>query len=442
MQYPNIGAPSPQEIYDALKMIPNNAQGKQMLGQLAQQGKQTGSIEGGIATALLNSYNKAQQVTPPPPQGQVVDQVIQSAQATSPTFPATAMPGALALHAAQPPMSPDMQGIAMPGLEDVAQQNAQQMATGGIVALAQGGPVREFDWGGVADLAQDSPWMGGMPDVPEAPDTTAIEQDYFAAPEVHAPTTRTTAAGESKHAGIEEKINRLGELYDAPPNILAEMISKHEKDAADRKKFNAFEAIASGLSGYLGSYGSGAHRAGAGLASMLSTMGSQRKAESEDEATMEAYRYKQAMQPYEIHKDLVNQVLTAQTASDKAAAEAQLKMWEAKYRRETELMQGKQAGEYGVRGHEIAAEASKYSADVKAGGKNAWDKSKLTGPAKASIIAALINQGMDIDEIKTRYPELAGMVDAGEGRAQQTSSFSDWRPIKGLNYGWLSGGSK
>jgi len=54
MQYPNVGAPSPQEIYEGLKMIPNNAQGKQMLGQLAQQGKQTGSIEGGIATAILH----------------------------------------------------------------------------------------------------------------------------------------------------------------------------------------------------------------------------------------------------------------------------------------------------------------------------------------------------------------------------------------------------
>ena len=60
--------------------------------------------------------------------------------------------------------------------------------------------------------------------------------------------------------------------------------------------------------------------------------------------TIEGYRYKAAMQPYEIHKDLVNQVLTAQTAHDKAAAEAQLKMWEKKYQRETELMTGQQTG--------------------------------------------------------------------------------------------------
>ena len=327
MDYPNVMAPSPQEIYDGLKMIPNDQQGKLRLSQIAQQGKQSGSVEGGIAAALLNSYNQVQP-SPPPPQGQVVDQVIAQAQ---------------------PPMQfdPSMLGLAAPGLEQAAQQNAQQMAAGGIVALAEGGPVRGFGWGGVADLPEA--WGQGMPDVPEAPDITAVKQDYFSAPEAPeatnteaaAPTRRTVGAGESPRHSIDEQIDRLGQLYDAPPDILAEMISRREHDVAKREKMNAFEAIASGLSGYLSSYGSGAHRAGAGLASMLGTMGAQQKQAAEDEATIEGYRYKAAMQPYEIHKDLVNQVLTAQTAHDKAAAEAQLKMWEAKYNRETEYIDRK-----------------------------------------------------------------------------------------------------
>ena len=128
MDYPNVMAPSPQEIYDGLKMIPNDQQGKLRLSQIAQQGKQSGSVEGGIAAALLNSYNKMQ---PPatPPQGQVVDQVIAQAQ---------------------PPMQfdPNMLGLAAPGLEQAAQQNAQQMAAGGIVALAEG--ARFVDLVGVA----------------------------------------------------------------------------------------------------------------------------------------------------------------------------------------------------------------------------------------------------------------------------------------------------
>ena len=59
MNYPNVMAPSPQEIYEGLKMIPNNQQGKQMLGQLAQQGKQTGSVEGGIADRKSTRLNSS-----------------------------------------------------------------------------------------------------------------------------------------------------------------------------------------------------------------------------------------------------------------------------------------------------------------------------------------------------------------------------------------------
>ena len=85
MNYPNVMAPGPQEIYESLKMIPNTPQGKQMLSGLVQQGQQTGSVEGGIAAALLNSYNKAQPA-PPAPQGTVANQVVAQAQPPMPMF--------------------------------------------------------------------------------------------------------------------------------------------------------------------------------------------------------------------------------------------------------------------------------------------------------------------------------------------------------------------
>ena len=431
MDYPNVMAPSPQEIYDGLKMIPNDQQGKLRLSQIAQQGKQSGSVEGGIAAALLNSYNQMQP-SPPPPQGQVVDQVIAQAQ---------------------PPMQfdPSMLGLAAPGLEQAAQQNAQQMAAGGIVALAGGGPVRGFGWGGVADLPEA--WGQGMPDVPEAPDTSAIEQDYFSAPEATnteaaAPTRRTVGAGESPRHSIDEQIDRLGQLYDAPPDILAEMISRREHDAAKREKMNAFEAIASGLSGYLSSYGSGAHRAGAGLASMLGTMGAQQKQAAEDEATIEGYRYKAAMQPYEIHKDLVNQVLTAQTAHDKAAAEAQLKMWEKKYERDTEYMKQQ---------HQTAREEmqNRTSIDVGAGHDAATiEAAKIrgdVGPGGITWNQALVAAGQDIKnqdyddprEAQRVRTELANMYftqGRGTGSPAQQTSTSFGQPVQlggGKYTGWL-----
>ena len=450
MQYPNVGAPSPQEIYDALKMIPNNQQGKAQLSQLAQQGKQSGSIEGGIATALLNSYNKAQP-TPPPPQGQVVDQVIQSAQNTAPTFPLSAAQGAMALYP-----DPNMQGLAMPGLEGVAQQNAQQMATGGIVALAQGGPVREFDFGGVADLAQDSPWMGGLPDVPEAPDTTAVEQDYFSAPEPHPAemlstiTSRNVGKGESKRPSVEEQVNAFGELYGDMPDVAAQLISEHEHKQAQRAKFNMFENIASGLAGYLGSYGSGQHRAGAGLASMMATMGEHRRSEDEGQTALDALRVKSAMQPYEIRKDLIHQVMTARTAQDKAQAEADLEMWKAKYVRDTEEMKQK----YGITKEDMQnktslgvaekhAAATRYSAD---------QRSDKTGPAgmtwnqayeRAEKQVLTDPAYMKLEKSRPMIDTLAqqfynkGRVDGSAPSSQATNS--SWAPIPGLNYGYLSG---
>jgi hypothetical protein len=426
MQYPNVGAPSPQEIYEGLKMIPNNAQGKQMLTQLAQQGKQTGSIEGGIATAILNSYNKAQP-TPPPPQGQVVDQVLAQAQP-------------------QPMFDPNAMGIAAPGLEQMAQQNAQQMATGGLVALAQGGPVREFGIGGLTDA-----WMGGMPDVPEAPDTTQYENDYFSAPEAHPAemlstvTSRNVGKGESDKPSFEERVNKLGELYGDMPDVAAQLISEHEHRQAQRSKFNMFENIASGLAGYLGSYGSGEHRAGAGLASMMATMGEHRRAEDEGQTALDALRVKSAMQPYEIRKDLIHQVQSAQTAHDKAQAEATLKAYELDQQRKTEMMKQ----QFGLTKEEMQNAASKEVANIHANAQvraamERINREGLTGGNRTSLYNSILdmaaNGEIDPNEVETYYNEAIRRVGptGGAGAPAQTSSPAGQQvQLGGGKTGWL-----
>jgi hypothetical protein len=401
MNYPNFDAPSPQEIYDGLKMIPNSPQGKQMLSQLAQQGKQTGSVEGGIAAALLNSYNKMQ---PPaaPPQGQVVDQVIAQAQ---------------------PPVDPNMMGLAMPGLENVAQQSAQQMATGGIVALADGGLVRGFEEGGsteaypswgtnwtLNDLAQQAwDWgttpIGGPSERVRPPseaeyyrDTEAspakqreldkaagmsgfsalspelLDKTYDDALEVSpelsldredkgVPSLLDAAKVLSHEGGIgdikkaktekkaEEKaiepaatkeVKAASPSFDeqmaayikalgVPPNVAAEMISQQEHRKAQREKMNVFETIASGLSGYLSSYGSGAHRAGAGLASMLGTMGEHRREEDKAEESLDALRREQMMHEYSVRHPIAAHLISQMEASKAAGAKSAAEMAKVQY---------------------------------------------------------------------------------------------------------------
>ena len=423
MQYPNVQAPSPQEIYDGLKMIPNTPEGKQRLGQLAQQGKQTGSIEGGIATAILNAYNKAQ-ATPPPPQGQVVDQVLAQTQQSAPP-------------------NPNMMGIAAPGLEQVGQQSAQQMATGGIVALAGGGPIRGFFDGGISDA-----WMGGMPNVPEAPDTSAYEQDYYSAPEEHPaadlPTTtsRTVGAGESDKPSLEERIDRLSEIYGDMPDIAAELISDYEHRQAKQAKMNVFENIASLMGGYLGSYGSGAHRAGAGITSMLATMGEHRRSEDESQAKIDALRVKSAMQPYEIHKDLVNQVLTAQTAADKAKAEANLETFKLMYGRGTEQMKQEAESQ-----RSAASDASRQAvaeisanAQVRAAMERVRQDGGLTGGNRASLynsIARMAANGeIKSDEVEPYFNEAVRMV-TGAGASQTSRPTGQQVQLSGGQIGWL-----
>jgi len=411
MQYPNVGAPSPQEIYDGLKMIPNTQQGKQMLTNIAQQGKQSGSVEGGIATALLNSYNQADQArqAPPAPQGTVADQVITQAQPPMPQYGA------------------NMMGLATPGLEQAGQQQvAQRMATGGIVALAGGGQVPGYADGGGVQLSEDMPtdWgnygafnplPGADPDTGLLPPTmyemrgarvgrggtpasdmtdidlvatrgrgasahhpsAAAEHGSFITPEMftretnpwdysndipmNAPPTmpgmreRDTSGGpttpetpaprrqamppaggqtvtppaptttETKAASpsLDEQINRMQQVLGVPPDVAAELISQREHDHAKSQKMNVFENIAAGLAGYLGTYGSGAHRAGAGLAYMLGNMGTQRKEEDKYQSDIDALRRESALLPYTSHHEAALKTLADIASRQSAAAKQQ-----------------------------------------------------------------------------------------------------------------------
>lgn len=403
MQYPNIGAPSPEEIYRSLSMIPNSPEGKQKLGQLAAQGKQSGGIEGGIATAILNSYNKADQAkqAPPPPQGTVSDAVIAQAQS-------------------QAPPDPSMAGIAAPGLEQMAQQQAaQRMATGGIVALAHGGPVRTFADGGLSEA-----WGAGMPDVPEAPDTTAYQLDLLRPPATHSADTELTAppettsrhvsGGDSNNASYEERLQHMETLYGVPPDVAAELLSKHEHNNAQRSKMNTFENIAAGLAGYLGTYGSGQHRVGAGIASMLGTMGEHRRDEDKEEATLDAYRAKSMMMPYEQRKNILDQLISSDTATAKEYRAAVMEMKKLGFGRDTEAM--KKA--YDLKDREMASETAENVAHIQADAhtRAAMLKSAGINPAQvkgsdlAGILKAFLDQGYEGDEIKKAFPEMADLL--------------------------------
>ena len=133
-RYPNIPA-SPSDMYAAYKNLPDVPGGLQALQNIVNQHKNDGLPNGSIALSILNAANQAK-APPPMPQGTVADQVM--AQAA-------------------PPMDPNMMGLAAPGLEQYAQ--GPGMATGGLVALAMGGPVQGYSGLDGSDVHfSESPW--------------------------------------------------------------------------------------------------------------------------------------------------------------------------------------------------------------------------------------------------------------------------------------------
>lgn len=377
----NIGNPSPQEIFDSYSQIPNTAQGKQMLSQLAQAFKNSGDMRGSIATSILNSYN-SQQAAPPPPQGQVVDQVV--AQAEPPSW---------------------QQGIAAPGMAA-----PQGMAAGGLVAFANGGGISspwDLDSFGLqapdtsmyeADLAQQE-----LPEIPEEEEETEeLPVSRSLAPQVKAPKS------------FDSQLQGMMDLYGVPPDVAAELVSKREHNMAKRQKFNTFENIAAALGGYLSSYGTGAHRAGVGITSMLASMGQHEREDRADEEMLDALRMKSATMPYEFRKGLIDQLLAIEAAQGKAdrayREKVALKGMEQKGREDIEKMRGASAKE--IAGFRAAAAGPKGQltpavlANLKAKAMEMAQKTigyEHKGPEEQRRIEAEKFQQV----LKTDYPELS-----------------------------------
>lgn len=430
MDYPNVMAPSPQEIYASLKSIPNTPQGKQMLSQLVQQGQKTGSVEGSIAAALLNNYNNAQPPAPMP-QGNVSQQVVARAQ---PAMPA-----------------PSMMGIGAPGLEQMAQQqHAQRMATGGLVAFAHGGNVRGFDEGGLAGLS--NAWSAGAPQVPGADSTMDFIGDLQNTPtaaqtpaQLPDPTQgaaprRTLGAGDSGHHSMDERIDKYMSYYGVMPDVAAELAAQHDKRKAEGSGERALNNALSMAAGYLSSYGSGQHRLGAGLASLVGTMGAQQAEDAKEQELMDKLYAQSRMQPYTQRASAVNTLLSSDTAMAKQAREEMQKQWEAQYGRGTELgkigaqnigemakVQAQIAGGKDIQG--MRGESAENVANIQARARQAEALAKkggMTPSAAASIAGAILAADPNVDNFAQNYPALMQVVKGQLGGYTPFNEGSDW----------------
>jgi len=202
----------------------------QQLQAVAQQVQGNPQSPEALALAMATQFQQeARQPHPAPPQGTVLQQKLASIAPQGPGIGAVA-PNQMAFNQAaqQDPMR--NAGIG------AAPENTPQMATGGLVSLAQGGPVRGYAGGGYLDVphpklsSHETSWgpswtLDNLVDIDDTPSQSA--QDYYKTTEPSPSKRRELSAAKLGHndtqsedqtpidaAGLSEAINATNQNPD------------------------------------------------------------------------------------------------------------------------------------------------------------------------------------------------------------------------------------
>ena len=340
------------EAFEALKYNPRATQA------LLQQQKQSSGAAPGpqtLAAAAAANYQKSMQAPPPqqPPQQSVIDELTQQPQ----------MP----------------MGLEAPYLEDFAQQQQQQrMATGGIVALAHGGPVQGYADGGLFDDADfsymDEPFSAQLSSygvTPFSEGDTSAPQEPKPRQELEAPKKT-----DGSHASYEDQIGYIQKILGTPPDVSAEIKGQLEKRMAHEGNVNLIKDIAAGIGGFLGTRGYGQERVGAGIMNALQSSAIHGKEESDMQDKIDALQLKSTMQPYESRHQAATLFLQNQQKLREAQAAAAARQAELSFQRDTALSGKKIAGEYGLEAQRLSGDSRVKAAAV--GGMSRGNQGQLT----------------------------------------------------------------
>ena len=360
------------EAFEALKYNPRATQA------LLQQQKQSSGAAPGpqtLAAAAAANYQKSMQAPPPqqPPQQSVVDELTQQPQ----------MP----------------MGLEAPYLEDFAQQQQQQrMATGGIVALAHGGPVQGYAHGGLFDDADfsymDEPFSAQL----SSYGVTPFSEGDTSAPQQPRPKQELEAPKKADGSPLsyEDQISYVQKVLGVPPDVSAEIKGQLEKRMAHEGNVNLIKDIAAGIGGFLGTRGYGQERVGAGIMNALQSSAIHGKQESDMQDKIDALQLKSMMLPYESRHQAGTLVLQNQQKLREAQAAAAAKQAEQAYERGTKFGTEQLQGEYGLKKEGLQGKSQMEIAQMKANAdlkleaaKAAMARGELTGTNKTAILNQL-----------------------------------------------------
>ena len=358
--------------FEALKYDPHATQ-----QLLQQQQKNPGGAQGPetLAAAAAANYQKSMHTPPPqqPPQQTVVAGLTQQPQ----------MP----------------MGLEAPNLEDFAQQQHQQrMATGGIVALAHGGPVQGYAGGGLLDDADFSYMDEPLSAQLSSYGATPFSEGDTSAPQPPQPRQELEAPkkADGSHLSYEDQISYIQKVLGTPPDVSAEIKGQLEKRMAHEGNVNLIKDIAAGFGGFLGTRGYGQERVGAGIMNALQSSAIHGKEEGDMQDKIDALHLKSMMLPYESRHQAGTLLLQSQQKIREAQAAAAARQAELSFQRDTSLSGKKIAGEYGLEAQRLSGDSRVKAAALSGMGRG--NQGQLTDNQAWQIAADKVDPALKFSD--------------------------------------------
>lgn len=350
----------------------------QQMQIVTQQVQQNPNSPEAIALAMASQYQQqARAPQPQAPQGTILEQKLAQFQQTAGPaqggLPAVGQNQMNLQQAAQQdPMRNAGIGIAPENTEAPPEPQEQTAATGGIVALAEGGQIRQFDTGG----ATSTQGLGSLDRFAKPDDTDIGYEGPYEEPvktkiarldPAETPANpNSSAAKDAASPTAKEAIAQYRELLGSEADLSEEvsMAKDMAKEAGRDKNMNA---MIQGIGGMLSAktpYTSQAVGAGllAGASGYAQGATEERSAQKDLMALQAAH--KKALVSGD--REAATMYLNSMAKQQEAAAAAKAKQQEIFAQRETELMKGEQSGEYGLSKQRLSDDAALVLENLKA----------------------------------------------------------------------------
>jgi hypothetical protein len=392
---------------------------------VSQQVQQNPNSPEALAMAMAAQYQQqARTPNPQAPQQTVLQQKLQEFQQTSPQGLPSVGGNQMSMQQVDP-----MRGAGI----GVAPENTpapQQAATGGLVALAQGGEVRHFANGG--GLGGLTTYLSQGTDNPNKFDAAAFNMDSGVeevpekikiAPEgkddvIHTPAEGSSAERNEAAPTYRARKDAIKELLGAPEDYSEEIaMAKEDVRGANKEKWGA--ALAQGLGGMLSAQTPYIGQAlGAGL--MAGASGYAQGAKDEQSANKDLMALQMAHKKALVSgdKEAATILLNNMAEQEKAIALAKSKKEDLKDKFGHDVLLKGMEGTQGLAKQEAAAKQAMALEEFKASNSQLLEKVKadidISGGLKPQhgkdIFNAMVNSGMfsSINDVKNALP---GVID-------------------------------